>query len=158
MGLLVLADGVTQDPALGAFTPASGGRRQLKVRGVNAWDSIKAYILSGIRAPISPALKTDPDAIAGRALFIDSNCQSCHGGAQWSSSKVRSISPPDASLVSGAQLIAELRPVSTFVASAFNEIRATAVAPLGAAGYNPPSLLSLHATLRPSSTAAPRTR
>ena len=145
LGLIVLADGVTQDPSVAPFTPASAGRQQLKVRGVGAWDAIKAYIVSGIRAPISPVSKTDPDVVAGRALFIDSNCQSCHGGAQWSTSKVRSSSPPDASLIVGAQLIAELRQVGTFNATATNEIRATAVAPLGAAGFNPPSLLSLFA-------------
>src|SRR5207302_2862877 len=59
-GLIVLADGVTQDPNVAAFMPASGGRQQLKVRGVAAWDAIKAFVASGIRAPISPASKTDP--------------------------------------------------------------------------------------------------
>jgi uncharacterized protein (TIGR03437 family) len=145
LGLIVLADGVTPDPSLAAFTPASGGRLQLKVRGVGAWDAIKSYIVSGIRAPISPALKTDPDVVAGRALFIDSNCQACHGGAQWSASKVRAASPPDASLLTAGQLIAEVRQVGTFIATAANEVRANAAAPLGAAGFNPPSLLSLFA-------------
>ncbi len=144
-GLIVLADGVTQDPSLAAFTPASGGRLQLKVRGVPAWDALKAYIATGIRSPISPASKTDPDVTAGRALFTQANCQSCHGGPQWTTSKVRATPPPNATLISGAQLIAELRNVGTFDASAKNEVRATAVAPLGAAGFNPPSLLSLFA-------------
>ncbi len=145
LGLIVLADGITQDPNIAAFTPASGGRLQLKVRGVPAWDAIKAYVVSGIRAPISPASKTDPDVVAGRALFIDSNCQACHGGAQWTSSKIRAAAPPDASLLVGAQLIAELRAAGTFDPAVTNEVRATAVAPLGAAGFNPPSLLSLFA-------------
>jgi uncharacterized protein (TIGR03437 family) len=117
----------------------------LKVRGVGAWDAIKAYIVSGIRAPISPATKSDPDVIAGRDLFIQATCQACHGGAQWSASKVRAPAPPDASLINSAQLIAELKRVGTFDASATNEIRATALAPLGAAGFNPPTLLSLFA-------------
>jgi uncharacterized protein (TIGR03437 family) len=145
LGLIVLADGVTQDPIVAAFTPASGGRLQLKVRGVGAWDAIRAYVAGGIRAPISPAPKTDSDVVAGRALFIVNNCQNCHGGAQWTTSKVRATPPPDASLISGAQLIAELRDVGTFDPKATNEIRATAVAPLGLAGFNPPSLLSLFA-------------
>jgi uncharacterized protein (TIGR03437 family) len=144
-GLLVQADGVTQDASLGAFTPASGGRRQLKVRGVNAWDAIKAYVVNGIRSPISPVSKTDPDVVAGRALFTDSNCQSCHGGAQWSTAKVRAAAPPDASLISGAQLITELRNVGTFTATASNEVRANAAAPLGAAGFSPAPLLSIFA-------------
>src|SRR5439155_13225227 len=93
-GLIVLPDGVTQDPSLGAFTPASGGRVQLKVRGVGAWDAIKAFVATGIRAPISPASKTDADVVAGRALFIQANCQNCHVGPQWTTSKVRYTLPP----------------------------------------------------------------
>ena len=145
LGLLVLADGVTQDPSLAAFTPPSGGRQQLRVRGVGAWDAIKAYVVSGIRAPISPLSRTDADVVAGRALFIESNCQACHGGAQWSTSKVRYTPPPDPTLVLAGQLITELRPVGTFNAAAANEVRANATPPLGAAGFNPPSLLSLFA-------------
>ena len=144
-GLIVGADGETPDPTLAAFTPANAGRRQLRVRGVGAWDAIKAFIVSGIRSPISPVSKTDPEVVAGRQLFVQSNCQNCHGGPQWSSAKVRSASPPDASLLSAAQLIAELRPVGTFDARVANEVRANAAAPLGAAGFNPPSLLSIFA-------------
>ena len=95
-GLIVGADGVTPDPTLAAFTPANGGRRQLKVRGVGAWDALRAYVVSGIRAPISPVSKSDPDVVAGRELFIQAKCQNCHGGPQWSTSKVRGASPPDA--------------------------------------------------------------
>ena len=58
LGMIVLADGVTQDPNVTNFTPlASGGRNQLKVRGVGGWDAIKAYVQFGIRAPISPVLE-----------------------------------------------------------------------------------------------------
>ena len=144
LGLIVLADGITQDPNVAAFTPPSGGRNQLKVRGVPAWDAIKAFIKT-IRAPISPASKTDPDIAAGRQLFIQSNCQNCHGGAQWTTSKIRYAPPPDASLLTNTQLIAELRRVGTFDPTVTNEVRATAAAPLGADGFNPPTLLSLFA-------------
>ncbi len=144
-GLIVQSDGITQDPNLGAFTPASGGRQQLKVRGVPAWDALKAFMVSGIRAPRSPASKNDPDVVAGRALFIANNCQNCHGGPLWTTSRVRATPPPDASLLSAGQLIAELRDVGTFDPKAPNEIRATALPPLGAAGFNPPSLLSIFA-------------
>lgn len=144
-GLLVLADGASQDPALNAFNPASGNRRQLKVRGVNAWDAMKTYIAKGIRTPISPVLKTEADVIAGRQIFIEAKCQNCHGGAQWSSAKVRYTPAPDASLIQAGQILTELRPVGSFDASFANEVRQNAAAPLGAAGFSPPSLLGLHA-------------
>ena len=145
LGLIVGADGVTQEPNVAAFAPANGGRRQLKVRGQNAWDAIKEYIAKGIRTPISPLSKTDPDVVAGRALFIQNGCQNCHGGSQWTSARVRQAAPPDASLLGAGQLLTELRPTNTFIATAFNEIRNTAVAPLGAGGFNPPTLLGIHA-------------
>ncbi len=144
-GLIVTADGTTPDPILAPFTPANGGRLQLKVRGVGAWDALKAYIATGIRSPISPVSKTDADVVAGRTLFIESKCQNCHGGAQWSSGTVRYTAPPDPSLVVAGQLIAELRNVGTFDASVSNEVRANAAAPLGAGGFNPPPLLSIFA-------------
>ena len=98
LGLIVGSDGVTQEPNVANFTPlASGGRNQLKVRGVPAWDAIEAYVQTGIRAPISPLRgSTDPDIAAGRQLFTQANCQSCHGGPQWTSSRVRYNPPPDA--------------------------------------------------------------
>src|SRR4029453_5550145 len=77
LGMIVLADGITQDsntpdllPAPPATPIANGGRNQLKVRGVGGWDAIKAFVQFGIRAPISPVPATDPDVIAGRAVFI----------------------------------------------------------------------------------------
>ena len=53
--------------------------------------------------------------------------------------------PPGAALISNTQLIGQLRKVGTFDPTAFNEVRATATAPLGADGFVPPSLLSLFA-------------
>lgn len=145
-GLIVQADGITQEPNVANFTPlASGGRNQLKVRGINAWDAIKAYEQFGIRAPISPVSKTDPDVISGRALFTAANCQQCHGGAQWTSSRVRFTPPPDASLVSNGQLINELQKIGTFDPAGLNEVRANGAAPLGADGFAPASLLSVFA-------------
>jgi uncharacterized protein (TIGR03437 family) len=145
LGLFVQADGITQAPAIGAFTPAAGGQKQLTVRGVGSWDAIKAYVQNGIRPPLSPASKTDPDIAAGRILFSQANCQSCHGTALWTTSRVRFTPPPDPSLIQTTQLIGELRPVGTFDPKAVNEVRATAAAPLGADGFNPPSLLSISA-------------
>ena len=149
-GLIVLADGITQDPNVNAFLPlANGGRNQLKVRGVGAWDAIKAFEQFGIRAPLSPVSSGDPDVIAGRALFGSANCANCHGGPQWTRSRINFTPPPAAASIVRAQLIDQLRPVGTFDPAAFNEVRQNVVAgsfsPLGADGFSPASLLSLFA-------------
>src|SRR5262249_383993 len=97
-GLIVQADGGTPGPNVTNFTPlASRGRNQLKVRGVGGWDAIKAFVQFGIRAPISPVFKSDPDVITGRALFTAANCQQCHGGPQWTTARIRYMPPPGAS-------------------------------------------------------------
>jgi YVTN family beta-propeller protein len=146
LGLLVATDGVTQDTPVVNLTPtASGGRRQLKVRGVGAWDAIKTFEQFGIRAPISPVSKEDPDVIEGERLFREAKCQTCHGGPQWTSAVLTSAAPPDPAAVTNTQLANQLRKVGTFDPNLKNEIRATAVAPLGADGFAPPSLLSLFA-------------
>jgi hypothetical protein len=146
-GLIVLGDGVTQDLNVTNFLPlASGGRNQLKVRGVNAWDAIKAFVQFGIRPPISPVSKTEPDVIAGRALFTAANCQQCHGGPQWTTALIRYTPPPAAAQVNaGGELFAELRSVGTFNPAAFNEVRQNGAPSLGANGFVPPSLLSIFA-------------
>jgi cytochrome c peroxidase len=89
--------------------------------------------------------KTDPNVVAGRSLFIAANCQQCHGGAQWTSSRVRYTPPPSAGLIVGGQIIGELRQVGTFDPGFVNEVRQNAAPPLGADGFNPASLLSLFA-------------
>jgi mono/diheme cytochrome c family protein len=146
-GLIVLDDGVTQDPNVANFTPlANANRNQLKVRGVGGWDAIKKFVQFGIRDPISPVSKTDPDVVAGRALFTAANCQQCHGGSQWTTAKIRFTPPPTAGLVNaGGELIGELRNVGTFNPAALNEVRQNGAPPLGANGFVPPSLLSLFA-------------
>jgi cytochrome c peroxidase len=146
LGLIALTDAVTPDPQVFNLTPqASGGRNQLTVRGVPAWDAIKTFVQFGIRVPKSPQSPTDPDVIAGNALFRAANCQQCHGGPQWSSSRIRFTPPPSAGLVVNSQLLGELRRVGTFDPAAFNEVRQNGAAPLGADGFTPPSLLSIHA-------------
>ncbi|MFN7932799.1 MAG: beta-propeller fold lactonase family protein [Bryobacteraceae bacterium] len=145
LGILVAADGTSQDPTLAAFTPANANRRQLRIRGFGGWDAIKAYLQFGVRAPIAPVDKEDPDALAGESLFRQANCQSCHGGPQWTTSKLGHTPPPDASLLSNGQLIGQLKKVGTFDAGLKTEVRANAAAPLGADGYVPPSLLSISA-------------
>ena len=145
-GLIVLPGTSTQDPNVANFLPlASGDRNQLKVRGVNAWDAIEAFVQFGIRAPISPVSDTEPDVIAGRALFASANCQSCHGGPLWTSSRLNFTPPPNPASVVNGQLVDQLRKVGTFDPAAFNEVRQNAAPPLGADGFQPGSLLLLFA-------------
>lgn len=146
LGLIIGADGVTQEPTVAAFTPANGEHRQLKVRGQNAWDAIKEYIAKGIRTPIWPVSRPIlTSCAAARCLSrtVARTAMAARSGP--AHPRVRQAAPPDASLLTAGQLLTELRPGNTFNANAFNEIRATAVAPLGAGGFNPPTLLGLHA-------------
>lgn len=144
-GLIVGDDGVTPDNPVANFTPANGGRRQLRIRGFGGWDAIKAYIQFGIRAPIAPVDKDDPDAIAGEQLFRQARCQTCHGGPSWTSSRVTFTPPPAASVLSNGQVIGELRKVGTNDPTLKTEVRANATPALGPDGYVPPSLLSISA-------------
>jgi CxxC motif-containing protein (DUF1111 family) len=146
LGLIVLSDGVTPDTDVNAFLPvANGGRNQLKVRGVPAWDAIKAFVQFGIRTPISPVSKTEPLVLAGRALFTAANCQQCHGSPQWTTSRIRFTPPPAPGQIVNGQILAELRNVGTFDPTFFNEVRANGAPPLGADGFNPQSLLAVFA-------------
>ena len=92
-----------------------------------------------------PLSKTDPNVIAGNQIFLQANCATCHGSAQWTTSRVTFKAPPPASAIVNTEIIAQLTKVGTFTATAANEVRATAAAPLGADGFNPPSLLSISA-------------
>lgn len=140
IGGLVIGDPPTlafpnsQRPQLQARTP-SGGL-------VNSWDAIVAYVRT-IRSPISPLRGSeDPEIAEGRQIFINNNCQVCHGGVAWTSSE---ITPPitDQSLLVAGQIANQLRNVGTFNPADTNEIRANAKPPLGEAGFVPPSLLSV---------------
>jgi YVTN family beta-propeller protein len=146
LGLIVLSDGVTPDGNVNAFLPlANGSRNQLRVRGVPAWDAIKAFVQFGIRTPISPVSKTEPLVLAGRALFTAANCQQCHGSPQWTTSRIRFTPPPAPGQIVNGQILAELRNVGTFDPTFFNEVRANGAPPLGADGFNPQSLLAVFA-------------
>jgi YVTN family beta-propeller protein len=145
-GLIVLPGTATQDTAVVNLTPAaSGDRNQLKVRGVNAWDAIEKYVQFGIRGPISPIPQSDPDVQTGRNLFIQSGCQTCHGGPQWTSSRLTFTPPPNPSRILEGQLFNQLREVGTFDPNFFNEVKNTAAPAEGDNGFVPNSLLGLHA-------------
>ncbi len=143
LGLFVRADG-SQDPALDAFATKNTGRSV-------QWDAIALYTALGIRAPISPARRYDPDSpqakdiVAGRELFAKASCDSCHAGRGWSSGRRFIPTPPPASEIVRGQVLRFLRKVGTFDDKQRNEIRQNGAAPLGADGYVPTSLLSVFA-------------
>ncbi len=145
-GLIVLAGTSDPDPAVQNLRPnASGDRNQLKVNGVNAWDAIEAFIKLGIRSPISPYPATDTTVQAGRQAFVQAGCQTCHGGPQWTSSRLTFTPPPAAARIKDGQLFNQLRNVTTFDPTFPNEFKNTAAPAIGGDGFVPASLLSLHA-------------
>src|SRR5688572_3013391 len=91
-------------------------------------DAIAAYIAFGIRAPVTPNKATDPDVVAGRALFGAANCQSCHGGANWTASTLDFAPPPAAAEITAAQLTRFLCKAGTFDAALANELKGGGVA------------------------------
>lgn len=110
-------------------------------------DAIAAFIAFGIRAPISPL--RGQDVSNGRALFAQANCQSCHGGVNWTRSRINFTPPPGAGVpIVAGQLTDFLFKVGTFDPTAFNELRANQTANTvanGALGINNPSLVSVFA-------------
>ena len=105
---------------------------------------------------------------AGRTIF-QANCASCHGGAKWTKSQVLFLNNPtlDKPFAAGGtardpgltvianQIVSYADPkvdtgtllflenIGTFLAASPIEIRQNGQAPLGAAGFNVPSLLGL---------------
>lgn len=159
-GLIVLEGTTDQDPNVRAFDPPNAGRPQLHVNGIPAWDAIVAWTQSRIASPVSPYRGVDPNSelgqqiALGRELFIEANCQLCHGGPKWSTSQVdfARVSPFPETLTPGVdpeppagQLARFLRQVGTLDPTNPIERTANNQQALGALGYNPPSLLSIYA-------------
>jgi hypothetical protein len=159
-GLIVVEGTTDQEPNVKSFDPPNAGRPQLHVDGIPAWDAMVAWVKFRIDSPQSPLHGADPasveggQAAEGRQLFIQANCQVCHGGAKWTTSQVEfaRISPFPETLVPGAdpepaiaQLARFLKIVGTFNPDDPIERTALNQAALGALGYNPPSLLSIWA-------------
>ncbi len=133
---------ITDGQAVANLTPTATTGRSADL------DAIAAYIAFGIQAPISP--KRGNDVGEGRGLFGLANCQSCHGGPNWTRSRVDftppPLSPPE--VITAGQLVRFLFPVGTFDAAAANELRpaGAAIVPAnGVLGFNVPSLLSVFA-------------
>lgn len=118
-------------------------------------DALAAYVALGVRAPISPLRPSnvggnigDPTISAGRALFASANCQGCHGGPNWTRSRVSFTPPPLLEPITAGQLTNFLFNVGTFDPTSFNEVRGVGtsiVTANGALGFNIPSLLSVFA-------------
>ncbi|MBL8168167.1 MAG: beta-propeller fold lactonase family protein [Acidobacteria bacterium] len=129
-----------QDPTLNAFNPANTGRSA-------ALDALNQFIARGIRTPISPLRNVAPlsplgrQIALGRKVFVAAGCYQCHGGGGWSSARRDYTPPPAASDIINGQVFRFLRRVDTFNANNVNEIRQNGAPPLGADGFNPPSLL-----------------
>jgi YVTN family beta-propeller protein len=159
-GLIVL-DGTTDpDPNVKAFDPPNANRVQLHVNGIPAWDAIVAWTQSRIPSPVSPYNGVDPNSelglqiAQGSELFKQANCQACHGGAKWATNQVdfARTSPFPETLTPGkdpepplGQLARFLRQVGTFDLTDPLEKTANNQQALGQLGFNPPSLLSIHA-------------
>jgi YVTN family beta-propeller protein len=110
-------------------------------------DALAAYVAMGIKAPISPRRGSE-DLAQGREVFAQANCQSCHGGPNWTRSRVDFTPPPATNEIVAAQLVRFLKNVGTFDPTAANELRPAGtniVTANGALGFNIPSLLSVFA-------------
>ncbi len=150
-----VADPTAPHPTVRAFDPANFGRQQLTVRGVKALDAVTEYVRRGIRSPLSPENPNDATVQQGRTLFTVANCQSCHGGTFWTSSVRDFTPPPNANEIATGQapepalqfIPSVLRLVGTFDPN--NPVEHTAAnqtqRPLGAQGFNPPSLIGGYA-------------
>jgi hypothetical protein len=54
---------------------------------IDDWAHVTAFFKS-IRSPRAPSNLDATKVAAGRALFQEGNCQGCHGGAKWTTSRV----------------------------------------------------------------------
>ncbi|MBI4822555.1 MAG: beta-propeller fold lactonase family protein [Deltaproteobacteria bacterium] len=159
--------GVSTPPGVTSFLPARNGGRSARQ------DQLASFI-ARFRPARAAVSGSDPAAMIGRTLFGTDglvipgmSCATCHGGSKWTRSTVDYPAPPspDTGLGLGNEKVigAELRStatqssvlnnVGTFTLTGrSNEIRfngadiSQTVNPLGANGFNIPSLLSVHET------------
>jgi YVTN family beta-propeller protein len=161
---------VTTPPGVTNFLPVQSAGRDPRQ------DAIAVWIAQKVRTARAPVPASDASAANGRTLFGQVglvvpgfSCASCHGGPKWTRSTVDYTEPPSPEVglglgnerVIGAELRQTLTQgpnvlinVGTFTLGGgrTNEIRfsgadiSQAIAPLGANGFNIPSLLSVHET------------
>lgn len=118
------------------------------------FDAIATYLAVGVRAPISPLSSKPLSVRAGREVFAVAGCQNCHGGPNWTISRLDYTPPAVATDVADAQLARFLCRVGTFDPTLFtdgvsHEIRANNAANTqarGALGFNVPSLIAVFAS------------
>jgi hypothetical protein len=142
---LIQSTPCVRDPNVNAFTVPSAGRSADR-------DAITAYFKT-IRTPISPVPAGDSMAANGRAVFEAAGCATCHGGSLWTKSVLQFTPPPPSNALvteqGTAQLVGQLTQVGTFNAAKRHELIGTGAniskQALGQLGYNPPSLLGIHA-------------
>jgi cytochrome c peroxidase len=139
IGLIQFADG-SQDPDVVNLDRPSHGRDARR-------DAITEYVKT-IRTSQAPEDANDPEVQAGRGFFKKVGCAQCHNTSLWTSSRVLFAAPPPAGEVVAAQLVDQLVNVGTFNPANPHENRGAPAtlnaAPLGAAGFNIPSLLGVH--------------
>lgn len=144
-GLILNADGSQATP-VAAFTPPNAGRSAER-------DAITAYLAHGVRSPVSPIPPGDARAAIGRKVFQQAGCARCHGGPNWTVSRLEFPPPPPSSAVVAeqgvGQLVGQLKGVGTFDPARSHEVIGTGAnlgkQALGTAGFNPPSLRGLDA-------------
>lgn len=152
-GLIVKADGTPEDVATIKSVAAAPA---LANTGRSAHlDAMAFFLATGNATPKSPLAAENPGSALGqsvargRSLFAAANCQTCHGGAGWSSARRGPNLPPLASEIDTseglAQLFGALTDVGSFNPAQPNEIRAGNLLALGSKGYVPPSLLGVGA-------------
>lgn len=126
-GLLVGDDGdINKAPSVvNAFARPNAGRPQLTLtlpgqgRGaIPALDAVKEWVRFNVRTPNGPLTQEQlgtgrqgPSAQAveaGRRVFVQAGCQSCHGGGKWTESTKDFTSPP-----ASADIFTERTPLIT---------------------------------------------
>ena len=165
--------GLSTPPPVTNFLPLKSAGRDARQDAIAAW--VRSTAVRPARAPLpsgDPQVLAGQALFSTSGLVVASfSCATCHGGPKWTRSRVDYPAPPspDIGLGLGNERVigAELRQtitqsnavlvnVGTFLVNApggrVNEIRANgadpgqAIAPLGANGFNIPSLLSVHET------------
>ncbi|MEZ4725680.1 MAG: hypothetical protein R3E79_00940 [Caldilineaceae bacterium] len=104
---------------INGFALPNAGRPQVLVRlpdSDTTWpalDAMKEWVRFGIRTPEGALTTTElgntagalnaADVRAGRRLFFQAQCQTCHGGTKWTVSNKDFVSPPDATEIATEQ-------------------------------------------------------